>query len=56
MARYLIRKMNLPMPRHNVSGDYGVWDSKFGRWVLNAQFLNHTRARKLARLMNKEHV
>ena len=53
MPRYLTRKMKIPRPRHNVSGDYGVWDGKFDRWVLNAQFLSHARAQKLARLMNK---
>lgn len=51
--RYTIRKMNKPTPRHSVSGNWGVWDSLNSRWVLNAEFVNKPRARRIADLMNK---
>lgn len=53
MNRYIVRKMKEPKPRHNVSGDYGVWDRNHDRWVLNTEFLSHAKAQKMARLMNK---
>lgn len=51
--RYTLRKMNKPKPRHNVSGDWGVWDSLNNRWVLNAEFLNKPRARRIQDALNK---
>lgn len=53
MTRYLVKKMNKPKPRHNVSGEYGVWDRDNNRWVLNAEFVDERKARKIAYAMNK---
>ena len=50
--RYKVRKMFGPKPRHNVSGDYGVWDSQEDRWVLNATFINKPKAKRIAYVMN----
>lgn len=52
MNRYKVRRMNRQEPRHNISGKYGVWDSKDDRWVLNAEFINKNKASRIAYLMN----
>lgn len=52
MERYKVKKMNKPKPRHNVSGDYGVWDSSHNRWVLNAEFIDISRAKRIMTVMN----
>lgn len=53
MIRYKVRKMDRPSPRHNVSGNFGVWDSTNNRWVLNAEFIKESKAKRIARLMNE---
>lgn len=52
VARYTVRKMNKPKPRHNPVGEYGVWDRTYNRWVLNAEFLRQSKANRIADVMN----
>lgn len=41
------------MPSRNASGEYGVWDRTYDRWVLNAEFIKEPRAKRIAFVMNK---
>lgn len=53
MARYKVKKMLKPRPARNASGDFGVWDSKSGQWVLNTEFVSGETANRIAQALNK---